>query len=858
MAPADPIATHLRRQRAVRVFLPLFFTSGATSLVYQTVWARQLHLVFGTSTFAIATVLAAFMGGLAVGGLVMGHFADRVRRPLRLYAALELCIGLYAVAFPSLLSLLTPLYLAIGGSWNPGFFGLATVQLVLVGAALLLPTAMMGATLPLLARFATDRLGAAGERVGTLYGVNTAGAVFGTWLAGFVLLPGLGLWATTLLAAGANGLLGVAAAALSSWSGEGIPRVERDVEVAVPLQVSVAIAMGLAGFAALVYEVAWTRVLGLLIGPTVYAFSVMLLAFLVGIAVGGLLGGRVADRVLGLRGIRGVLVLLAGVEVGVAALSWLLVHLYPELPFWYVWLFDWLGVAGRPGLMWGLGTLISGLVMTPPAVLMGFAFPVAVRLVVQGDQLGRPVGWIYGANTLGGVVGASLAGFVLLPWLEVSGTIYVAGLANLGAALLLVARGIRGRAMRVLVGVVIAVAWMGRWAPWDQRLMTSGLHHYIGHFDDHTRAGIQQFGVDSYELLYYREGLTSVVTVGRTLDSASLWLANNGKVDASAKGDGPTQVLCGLLAMQFLEEPRDVAVIGLASGVTAGAIALSPAVARLDIIEIEPAVIEASDFFIEVNHDVLRDPRTRVVTNDARNHLLLTPPAQYDLVASEPSNPWISGVANLFTQEFFALGRSRLKPGGVWAQWLPTYGLGDRELRTLMVTFSDVFPHVLVYSTIDNADVVLLGSDRPLVPSVEASSSVFADPRLAKELRAVGIRDPAELASRFVFDERAFARMGEGVVRNTDDNMHIEYVAPLRIHAETSQENVRWMAKYARLPWPEGEADALQLADLARAYSESGDGVRARTAYLTAAAMLPVGDPLRQEWIWSAEALREP
>jgi len=859
MASTDPIAAGLRRQQAVSAFLPLFFVSGATSLVYQTVWARQLHLVFGTSTFAIATVLTAFMGGLAIGGFAMARYADGVRRPLVVYGVLELAIGAYAAVFPAILTLITPAYLAVARDWQPGPVGFGLAQLLLVGAALILPTAAMGATLPLLARFATERLGAAGDRVGTLYSVNTAGAVFGTWVAGFVLLPALGLWTTTAVAAAANAVLGIAAFALASWMGHGgIPPVAKDIEPPGPLLLPVAAAMGLAGFASLVYEVAWTRVLGLLIGPTVYAFSVMLLAFLVGIALGGKLGGPVADRVFARRGVSGVLALLAAVELAVAGLSWLLIFLYPELPYWYVWIFDWLGVLSRPGLMWGLGTLISGLVMTPPAVLMGFAFPVAVRIAVRGDGLGRPVGFIYGANTLGGVFGAGLAGFVLLPWLEVSGTLYLAGLANIAAALALVALTGHRRAIAgfALAAVVLAIA--GRTAPWDKRLMTSGLHHYISHFEDHSRKGITRFGIESYDLLYYREGLTSVVTVGLTHDSKSLWLANNGKVDASKEGDGPTQVLCGLLALQFVETPSDVAVIGLASGVTAGAVALSPKVKRLDVVEIEPAIVEASDYFLEVNHDVLRDPRTRVVTNDARNHLLLIAPQTYDLVISEPSNPWITGVANLFTREFFELGFSRVKPGGVWAQWLPTYGLGVSELRILMVTFADVFPHVLVYTTIDNSDLVLLGSDRPMSPTLAASKLVFENPELAAELRNVNVDDPVVLASGFLFDQDAIARMArQGVVRNTDDNMHIEYVAPLKVHARTSLPNVRFINKHARLPWEEGTADPLEWADLARAYAEADDARRTEEAFLAAAALLPEGDPLRAEWIRNARAVAD-
>ncbi|MEZ4317966.1 MAG: fused MFS/spermidine synthase [Myxococcota bacterium] len=403
----DELAAGLRREQAITALLPLFFVSGATALVYQTLWNRDLHLVFGTSTFAIATVLSAFMAGLALGGAVMARFADRTPRPLAVYGVLEAVIGIYALAFPWIVGAARLVYLQ---TWHalepsPAVFGL--IQFAIVGVTLLLPTAAMGATLPLLARFATSRLGTAGDRIGTLYAVNTAGAVFGTWFAGFVLLPSAGLWLTTVLAASANLLLGAAAIGLDRWNGADQQTVDVRDDLRVPFTpeiVMVAFALGLAGFSSLVYEVAWTRLLGLMVGASVYAFSVMLLAFLVGIAIGGKVGGPLADRALKRSGVAGVLWLLGGVEAGVAVLSYGLMYVFPELPFWYVWIFDLTGAAESPTMMWVTSLVVSGLVMTPPAVLMGIAFPVAVRAVVgdrdalraRGDRLRREHGGRHG------------------------------------------------------------------------------------------------------------------------------------------------------------------------------------------------------------------------------------------------------------------------------------------------------------------------------------------------------------------------------------------------------------------------------------------------------------------------------
>jgi spermidine synthase len=850
----------IRRERAIQALLPLFFLSGATALAYQTVWVRELQLVFGTSTFAISTVLASFMGGLAIGGFLMARIADKVARPLAAYGAFEIGIGLYAVVFPIIVGVVTPAYLGVWRALEPGpvLFGL--VQFAFVGSTLLLPTAAMGATLPLLARFATLRLGAAGERVGTLYAVNTAGAVAGTILCGFVLLPTLGREQTTWLAASANLALGFGAIALDRWahSTEHTPVVDDvderpDAAALATLRVVVA-SIALAGFSALIYEVAWTRVLGLMLGGSTYTFSVMLVAFLTGIALGGRLGGPLADRWLASGGVRRVLLWFAAIEVAIAVVSYLLMYVYPELPFVYVWLFDAFDTIQRPRATFAVSLAVAALVMTPPAVLMGMHFPVAVRAVVgHGGRLGAPVGLVYGANTLGGVFGAFLAGFVFLPNLWVQGTMFVAACAELLAAALLVVTAMRGAGQRWVfaapVGLLaIALLFVARKPPWDPMLMTAGMYHYVSHFEDHTREGIENYTLTSYEMLYYEEGLSSVVTVAKNRDSNNRWLANNGKVDASTTSDMPTQVLCSLLPIQFVDDPKDVLVIGLASGITAGAVSLVPDVETLEVVELEPAIRRAARWFDQWNHHVLDDPRLHLVQNDGRNHVLLAPEHSYDVIVSEPSNPWISGVSNLFTKDFLEIGKTRLKPGGVWSQWVQMYGMDSHDLRILLKTFADVYPHVLVFATIEDADLVLVGSESPLVPTEQSALKLLGWPLVRRELKQVDIRGPFDLISLYQFGRDAIVEFSADLPLNTDDNMIIEYGAPLNLHTDTSTENYRLLLENARVPEEGMGNDADRWARLAHSYHEREDPVRAVMAVARALELLGPDDPRRQQY----------
>lgn len=830
-----------RRESAITVLFALFAVSGATALVYQNVWVRQLHLVFGTSQFAIATVLAAFMAGLATGGFLMGRYADTLTRPLRVYGLIEIGIGLYALIFPSLLRACTPIYLEFYRSATPNLLTYALFQFALVLVLLILPTTGMGATLPLLGRFVTTRFGAAGGRIGQLYGINTAGAVLGIAAAGFFLLPEIGLWGTTIFAALGNLGLGVGALLLSrSYGEQAAPVVEHDLRGLPPRDLTpVVIVAALQGFASLLYEVAWFRLMALLLGGSTYAFSVMLLAFLIGIAGGGWLGGPLADASLRRFGARGPLLVLAGIQVGIAALTYGMMFLYQELPFAFVSMYA--VIEDTPSFLWPMKLLLAALVMVPPALLMGAGFPFFVRAALRGDDdaLGGPVGKVYGANTLGAIFGAFSGGFLLLPNLNVVGTIEVANGVNVAGALvaftasMVVSGGVRRLpqlgAVIAAVGLLFAAA--ANPPPWNPLLMTAGMYQYVSDIGDRSRKGVYHFAVEEYALMYYDEGLSTVVTVAQSRDSGNIWLANNGKVDASTTVDMPTQVLVAHLPMMFVENPKDTLVIGLASGITLGAMTLHPDPERIDVVELEPAIVKASRFFEDYNHRPLEDPRVRLHTNDGRNHVLLSAPGTYDVVVSEPSNPWLSGVSNLFTREFLELGKTRLKPGGVWSQWVQVYGMAPSDLRTLLKTFAEVYPHVLLFATIEDADLVLIGSDAPLELNVEmAESLIRRTPAIRAEMRAIELIDGYDLLTHFRFGRPEILGLTAEDVLNTDDNMRIEFGAPRNLHRSTASQNFKMLLPASQVvDLPDAEQNVL----LARAYAR------------------------REKWVWALIALRK-
>lgn len=798
----------------------LFLLSGATSLVYESIWARQLHLVVGTSQIAIAIVLAAFMAGLALGGLGAARYGSSVKRPLLAFAAAEGLIAIYALCFDFLIESATPVYLVLSSALSEYPGALVASQFVVLGAILLPPTACMGATLPLLARLVSPGQSDVGSQVGRLYGANTIGAVLGTAIAGFWLLPLLGLAATTRCTAAANVLVALVAvllakgrapltvAPLHEASARGADTSGRAVAPLVAIS-------ALAGYASLLCEVAWFRLMTLVLGASAYSFTIMLLGFLLGIGLGGWAGGRLADRIHSQAGSRGVLRYLAGILTGVAVVCWAAMFAYSELPYVFAWLFSIV----QPGLpLFAAKLAICLCIMLAPALLMGASFSFLVRAAVEpGTEMSRTVGWLYGANTAGAIAGASLGGLVLLPALQMNGTVLAAASIELVAAAFALSLssqpGVRFRRVLAFGGLACTCIAFIHWQKpqWDALMMSSGMYQYASSLPNPTRQGVREFAVAPFELLYYEEGLSSVVTVARNRKTKSVWLANNGKVDASSGGDMQTQIMLAHLPGLLGYRAERALVIGLASGVSAGSLLLDRRIEVVDIAELEPAVVRASHFFDSVNNRPLDDPRTRLRLNDARNHLMRAADGSYDLVVSEPSNPWISGVANLFTREFFALGRSKLSSDGVWAQWVNVYNTSPDDLRSLLATFADVYPGVAVFR-VGESDLVLIGANEPVALDVGNMDAYVKDNRkIASDLNRVGLNSAEDILSQFYFGRSALLALSGEIGLNTDDNMRIEFSTPLTLHKQTAHSNLQMLEAAAEIPF-----EAVRVARLGR------------------------------------------
>jgi len=765
---------------AGRRFLYLcLFLSGGASLVLEVAWSRNLSLALGNSHQAVATVVASMMTGLFLGSLTAARALRRIRHLPRAYGLVEMGVGAYAALTPFLFKILplalSPLY-ALS---SPAFLFL---RFLLVFLLLLPPSAGMGATLPIVTA-ALSRREKSGPRDsgsvgGRLYGLNTLGAFVGTLAGGFVLLPTLGLLASTLAGAATSLGVGTIVWLLSDTllrqgpESPGKPTrsepADRSAGWILPLY-------AVSGGVAMVYEITWTRTLAPIAGTSVYSFTLILAAILAGIGLGSLvLSTRFAGRIDPARGFAGGQILLAAVAF---ASTWGL-KIFPDLM---------LGVASRnpssPGAFLFWQFVLFGLIVLTPGLILGALFPFASRLLGRLErQAGAEVGRVYAWNTAGSILGSLAAGFFLVETLGSEATLALASVASasLGLAGLALAGGKWFRPVAGTIGTVLALSIPFLIPQWDLYRMTSGVTQ--------TLRNLRQMGPGASlsdliagasspdaRIVFHREGKTSTVTVIREWNVT--WLRVDGKTDASSNpGDMLTQVLLGQLPFFFSRDPLDACVIGYGSGVTSHAVLTHP-VRLLDNVEIERQVVEASPFFDGVNFRPLSDPRSRLIVDDARTALAYRPQT-YDVIISEPSNPWMAGVNNLFTSEFYALAKHRLKPGGIFCQWVQSYEMSSRSLKAILDTLASSFAHVHLFSPPMASDLILLASDRPLELAPGAAEFFPDRPGAVEDLARIGVRSLPDAAILYI---APIPRPAPGGVLNTDDNSLIQYRAPMEM-----------------------------------------------------------------------------
>jgi len=788
-----------RSRTPLLAIFALFLLSGATSLMYQVLWLRQLILIFGSTQFATSAILSTFMGGLALGAIVAGRWLSRsTTRPLKLYGILEFGIGVYALLVPLLFRGLSPVYRVI---WDAGgsesFLLLSLAKFAGIAVVLLPPTMMMGATLPLLAREVADDPQRIGGKVGSLYAINTFGAVVGTFVAGFVAIPGIGVQATMLSTALTNGLLGLTAIIVAS-RGRAPSIVEETVatqKVRPPRKVRWAlIAFGVSGFGALVLEVAWTRILALVMGSSVYAFSLMLLAFLIGLATGGAWFSRYLKK----RPDADAAVLFASLLASAGLLAYATTWLFQLLPrlfgeIYYAW-------APSANTVFGIQFAFGLLIMFPATFALGGIFPAVLQIHARRlSQVAGSVGTVYASNTLGTILGAGVAGFLLIPRLGVQPSVlWIAGL-ELVLAVIVALFVIEGPGARRIVPVGLAVVGLGLVlfaAPtWDVRMMNSGVYmNLFGTDEEEGWQGFESYVYENNEIIYAREGLTASVIVAEQPAFANLYLAVNGKIDASSQGDLETQLMSSHLPLLFHEDPRDILVIGLASGITVGAAAAHP-VDNIRVVEVEAAMVPAARLFEKHNNYVLDDPRVTLSINDARNELEFSS-ADYDVIISEPSNPWMTVASNLFTADFFRMAKERVRPGGVFCQWIQNYYLPAEDMRSVVAAFRESFPYVMLFETFDGIDQLLLGSQEPLEFNLQELQARMEELKVRMDLGRIDAGRAEDILSLLRLGPTQVDRMTEGAPRNTDDNARVEFSAPKTLGLYTLDDNMAMIRRF--------------------------------------------------------------
>ena len=763
--------------------LLLFFLSGAAGLLYQVVWTRLFVHTFGATVLAVSTVLAAFMAGLAAGGLWAGRASGRIRNPLRAYGFLEIALGVYAALVPLILRLVDPLYAHLYPGLEGSFGTLSALRFCVSALVLLPPTFLMGATLPLLVEHMERHGTAARRRVALLYAVNTFGAVAGTMASAFAMLPALGLMRTLAVGVGVSLLVGLAAVLLSRRG----PDPARALAAAPPSgdpgstptdtpwipRPLLLLSTAVLGFSALAFEVLWTRTLALALGTTTYAFAVVLAVFLLGIALGGLVAGRLLANP---RRAVGFFVAAPG-AVGLLAL--VLLPIFDKLPDLFMALSLRSGSGFLPNLLAKL--VVAGTPMLLPTLVSGAAFPLAVGIDCSAGRAGRSAGDVYGANTLGAILGAWGAGFVLIPLVGLRGGIeFAALLPLLATCLLLLGRrpALRLAAVPALALAIAGASLLAFLPDWNRAALTRG---GFAIETELRRSGRTKLAEDHTQLLFLEEGITTTVTVRRWRDEITMQM--NGITEASNSGDIGTQVMVGGLAPLLHPDPKDVLVVGLGSGVTASAVARFVSVRTIDCVEIAEAVVHGARFFEDANRGVMKDPRFHLIVGDGRNHLRLSG-KMYDCIVSEPSNVWSAGIAALMTEEFFRMCRDHLRPGGTMCSWIQGYSLSPDALRSVVAAARRSFPRVTVWSA-GWGDLLVTAGDESFSLDAQRILDRAEDPAIRAMLLQTDSPDLVTLLSNVLLAGSALDRWVGDFPPNTDDNLYLEYEAPKLIHRDT-------------------------------------------------------------------------
>ncbi len=783
----------------------MFFFSGAAALIYQVVWVRSFALIFGGTHLAVTAVLSIFMAGLAIGGYVLGRIVDRVRKPLQLYGLLELGIAVFALGFMGLMKVYPSIYVALARGRDDSVLYLSVVRILFAILALIIPTTLMGGTLPALSRCVSSQPENLRSHLSFLYGFNTLGAVLGAFLAGFILLRTYSVSTTLCIAVATNALIGLMSiglqdkvtSILSPWqggarekagavstSGPPVPAVSHDSRDAFPLKL-VLWGIGISGFCALGYEVLWTRILTIAIGASVYSFTIMLIAFLAGIA----LGSKAYGLVLKLFGVDDVghtrVISWFGIVQVIIGVTAFLVTVYlRDVPANSIRLqtyFLQTGISAFGVRVWSSFAL-AFLYMVVPAFFMGVAFPLAgAAHAKSGRAIGRMVGEVLAYNTVGAILGAGVSGFLMIYLVGIERSLQMLAALNVGVGLLVLVSLWKKTWLNMGVATLplatLAFLALNQTALriWDMKYFAIFRSNQPEAF---RTPDMVREAVENTDVLYYAEGIESIVSVIKVKGGEQSFLTN-GRTEASSHLQAQqVQFALGHLPMLLNQNPKKVLVVGLGSGMTLGATSIHPSVERITLVEIEPKVVGVARTFAVYNHRVLDNPKLRVIFNDGRNFLLTTQ-EKFDVITADPIHPWFRGAGYLYTTEYFKLAADHLQPGGVICQWLPIYELTPQDLKSIVRSFQEQFKFTLMWLT--HYDAELVGSNTPIQIDEAELERRIAEPAVAADLKKVMMGSAADFLSYYVMGTEGMKRFSRHGIRNTDDNLYLEFSAPFSI-----------------------------------------------------------------------------
>ena len=763
----------------------IFICSGASGLIYEVIWMRQLTLVFGSTVFATSTVLTAFMAGLALGSFYFGRKIDESdQSPLRMYALLEAGIGAFCLVWPLILSILGALYVLIHRNVTSEFYTLSLIRFVLTFAVLLIPSTLMGGTLPVLTRFFVKRLAQLGTNIGVLYALNTFGAVVGTVAAGFFLLEAFGIrWSLGIGIAINFAVAAIAIALANRVSGTEIDEQLEEVQQAEPENISqrperhlVLWAIGISGFCALAYEVLWTRIMVFFLGSTTYAFATMLAAFLFGIALGSIVLARWVDRIKQPVAVFGIL------QLGIGLFALILMPAFEELYAMTRALQSTFGVSR----FWTFFSCF--LVMCLPTFLMGASFPLVTKIYTGNErQLGRSIGNVYAVNTVGSILGAFCAGFILIPLLGIRPSIVLMVALNTGIGCLLVLRGgHRTETGGVLLhGISIGMPILNAGLA-VILLLTLNQPLFL-------KSAIFKTQRPGDTLVDYNEEIDATVTTLKDDEAVyRLYVDTNQAADAS-RWDSPSHRVIAHLPLLLHRRPKRALVVGFGMGLTSYSITQHGV--RVDAIELSEGVISAAQkHFTHVNGNVFDSPLFNYKINDGRNHILMTK-TKYDMISTGIIHPLVSaGSSNIYTADFYRLCRRILSEDGIMCQWVPLHRLPEAHYKMIVRTFIDVFPHTTLWYKYTPDFVILIGTPEPLRIDYKNFLARAQIASISEGLAADDLDGLSLLDSFMMGPETVREYVGPGPI-HTDNRPRLEFFRGADL-ANTTTQNVKGMAEY--------------------------------------------------------------